>query len=145
MPAASDDKPTPEPTADAARATRTAPPVPLRVVVAVVVVQGLVMVGLAAAELASFNSARLEMGVTTTLFFAAAGVVLWGCAWALWHLRTWGRGPVLVAQLVQLGLAWNLRDGQFLWLAVLMALVAAVALVCLLHKQSIAALEGRAV
>jgi hypothetical protein len=139
MPAASDDSPasTPEAGAD-----RTVSPTSLKVVAGIAALQGLLMVGLAVAELASFNSARFEMGVTTALFFAAAGVALLVCARGLWQARPWGRGPVLFAQLVQLGLAWNLRDGQFLWLAVVMAVVALVAIGCLVQKQSIAALEA---
>lgn len=118
-------------------------PTPLKVAAGIVVLQALWMIGLTIAELASLNPARLEMGTTTSLFFGAAGIGLLMCAWALLKLRAWGRGPVLLAQLVQLGLAWNLRDGDFVWVAVLMAVVAAVALVCLVNKQSIAALEGR--
>ncbi|MGN0065191.1 MAG: hypothetical protein ACI379_13215 [Nocardioides sp.] len=118
-------------------------PTPLKVAAGIVVLQSLWMIGLTVAELVNLNSARLEMGTTTAFFFGAAGVGLLACAWGLLHLRTWGRGPVLLAQLVQLGLAWNLRDGDFVWVAVLMAVVALVALGCLVHKQSISALEGR--
>ncbi len=115
----------------------------LRIAATIAGVQGLVMVGLGVAELVSLDAARLEMGASTTFFFAAGGVGLLACAWALARLRTWGRGPVLLAQLVQLGLAWNLRSSQFGWLAVLMALVAVVGLVCLVQRQSIEALDSR--
>ena len=50
------------------------------------------------------------MGLTTSAFFLAAAAGLAWCAWSLWKVRRWARGPVVMAQLIQLGLAWNFRD-----------------------------------
>lgn len=119
-----------------------APPTPLRVAAAVAAVEGVALVALMVAELASLNSSRLEMGTSTAFFFGAYGAGLIACAWALVRMRSWGRGPVLFAQFVQLGLAWNFRDGMW-WLSAVLAVLAVVALVCLVQRASIEALEGR--
>ena len=75
-----------------------------------------------------------------SVFFLICGATLALCAWGLNAIRPWARGPVLLAQLVWLGLAWNFRD---LWLvAALLAVSAAVVLAGLLHPRSIDALES---
>jgi hypothetical protein len=130
----------PSPSDDSANGVSA--PLPLKVAAAIALVQGVVLVGLAVAETASLDVSRLEMGTTTAFFFAAYGLGLLACAWALVRRRTWGRGPVLLAQFVQLGLAWNFRDGM-LWLSAVLAVAALVALVCLVQRDSIAALEQR--
>ncbi len=105
-------------------------------------VEALVMVGLALLELASLNSARLTMGVTTAAFFLGAGLGLAWCAWSLWRVRRWARGPVVMAQLIVLGLAWNLWDGATRPLSVGLALVALVVIAGLVHPSSTEVLEG---
>lgn len=125
--------------------SRGAVPAALLVAAALAAMQGLALLGLAVAELASFNAERLEMGATTAIFFGVFGGVLMASAVGLVRLRSWGRGPVLFAQFVQLGLAWNLRDsdGWMVGLAVLMAVLAVVCLACMVQKSTIAALEDR--
>lgn len=116
-----------------------APP-PLTVAASLVAVQGLVLVVLAVAELVSLSPDRRAMGLSTAGFFAAYGVVLLAAGWALWRAVGWSRGPVLLTQLIWLGLAWNLRDNAVLAIAV--ALTALVVLAGLLHPASVAALDG---
>jgi hypothetical protein len=48
----------------------------------------------------------------------------------------------VLAQLIQLGLAWNFRAAPTTWLAVVLAVVALVVLVGIFHPASIRALEG---
>ena len=117
-------------------------PTALRVAAAVAAVEGLALVALMVAELAHLNSSRLEMGTTTAFFFGAYGIGLLACSYGLATMRTWGRGPVLFAQFIQLGLAWNFRDGM-LWLSAVLAVLAIVALVSLVQRDSIEALERR--
>jgi hypothetical protein len=107
----------------------------------VVGLESLVLLGLGVAELASLNSSRLAMGASTALFFVAAGVGLAACAWGLWRSRRFGRGPVLMAQLVALGLAWNMRVGETRIFAVALVVAAAVVIVGMLTPASMSALE----
>ncbi|GEP34538.1 hypothetical protein NSZ01_23060 [Nocardioides szechwanensis] len=97
-------------------------PPQLLVAASLVAVQGLLLLLFAVLEAASLSSERMSMGLTTSAFFFAYGAALLGCAWALTRQHAWARGPVLLTQLIQLGLAWNLRDR--LELSIPMALVA---------------------
>jgi hypothetical protein len=112
------------------------PPNPPQLVVAasLAAVQGVVLLLLAVLEGAHVSSERMSMGVTTSVFFAVYGVALVGCAWALTRQQSWARGPVLLTQLIQLGLAWNLRD--HVGVAVPMAVVAAVVIGGIVHPAT---------
>ena len=78
------------------------------------------------------------------MFFLAYGGVLLACARGLHTVRPWARGPVLLSQLILLGLAWNFKDGSTLPIAIGLALAAAIVLAGLLHPRSIDALERAA-
>lgn len=115
-------------------------PVPLKVAAVVVVVQGLFAVVFGAAEAFNFTSARAVMGATTALFFIAFGAGMLLCAWGLVRLHSWARGPVLLAQLMSLGLAWNFRGEETEWISVVLAVPAVIGLVGMLHPKTVAAL-----
>ncbi|MDP2775060.1 MAG: hypothetical protein Q8O61_16020 [Nocardioides sp.] len=115
-------------------------PPPLLVAASLVAVQGLLLVLFAVLEAASISSERLSMGVSTSVFFLAYGAALLGCAWALTRQHVWARGPVLLTQLIQLGLAWNLRDVPAA--SVPMAVVALIVVAGMLHPATQAVLEG---
>jgi peptidoglycan/LPS O-acetylase OafA/YrhL len=119
----------------------TTPP-PLVVAAGLTSVEALMMTGLGLLEIASLNSGRLTMGVTTASFFLGAGVALAWCAWSLWRTRRWARGPVVMAQLIVLGLAWNLWDGATKPLSAGLAVVALVVIAGLVHPASTQVLEG---
>jgi uncharacterized membrane protein (DUF2068 family) len=104
-------------------------------------VEGLLTAMYGVTEAVHVTSQRLVMGVTTATFFVAYGVAMMICAWGLTRLHTWARGPVLLAQLIWLGLAWNFRDGDTWPLAVGLAVPAVIVLVGMLVPSSIAALE----
>lgn len=118
-------------------------PAPLTTAASLAAVEGVVVVLLAVAELFSLTSGRMTMGLTTAVFFAAYGAGLVACAWAVTRRAEWARGPLVLAQLIQLGLAWNLRSAPTTVVAVAIALVAAVVLAGLLHPASTDALGGR--
>jgi len=122
--------------------TRPVAPPPLRVAAALSAVEGVLVVAYAVLEAASVHADRAAMGVTTALFFALLGAGLLACAWLLLHGRAWARSPVVVAQIMSLGLAWNFVGGATTWVAVVLALVAGVVLAGLLHPASVAALDG---
>jgi hypothetical protein len=121
--------------------TRFAAPVPLVVAAGLAALEGLVIAVLGILELVSLSSGRLTMGLTTAGFFAAYGALLVFCGWQLSRLAPWARAPVLLAQLIQLGLAWGFREGDTLPVAVVLALVAVATLAGLFHPASMAALD----
>ncbi len=116
-------------------------PAPLLLAAALTALEGLVIGGYAVLELVSLSSGRVTMGVTTAVFFAAYAAGLLGCAWQLTRCAAWARSPVLLAQLIQLGLAWNFREGDTLPVAVGLAVVSVAVLVGLFHPASMRALD----
>jgi hypothetical protein len=103
--------------------------------------EAFVLAALGLLELANLRSIRLTMGLTTSAFFLAAAAGLAWCAWSLWKVRRWARGPVVMAQLIQLGLAWNLWAGSTKPLSAGLAVVALVVILGLVHPASTAVLE----
>jgi hypothetical protein len=124
-------------------AQSTDTPAPLVVAASLVAVEGLLMLVLAVLELASMDSDRVALGLTTAGFFVVYGVGLMLCSWALGRRRSWARSPVVLAQLIWLGMAWSLRGGDSTWAAVGLAVVALVVLAGVLHPASIDALADR--
>ncbi len=118
-----------------------AAPPPLVVAASLVALEAFVLAALGVLELANVRSARLTMGLTTSAFFLVAAAALAWCAWALWRTRPWARAPVVMAQLIQLGLAWNLWAGSTKPVSAGLAVVALVVVVGLLHPTSTRALE----
>ncbi|GAA3666076.1 hypothetical protein GCM10022237_27690 [Nocardioides ginsengisoli] len=125
---------------DQPRQPPAANPPPLTVAASVSAVQGVVLLVLAVLEFASVTSGRMAFGLSTAGFFAAYGVVLVGAAVALWKRQTWSRGPVLITQLIFLGIAWSLREHVVV--AIALGLVGLIALAGMLHPDTIRALEG---
>jgi hypothetical protein len=119
---------------------RTPNPAPLVVAASLVAVEGILLLGYAVLELASISSNRAAVALTTALFFAGYGALLLAAAWAVTHGRSWARSPIVLAQLIQLGVAWSFRGGDTTVVAVAMAVVAVVVLVGVLLPSSIDAL-----
>jgi hypothetical protein len=91
-------------------------------------------------ELRSIETSRLAMGITTALFFLGYGVGLGVFAWLLHRLQSWARAPVVLAQLIQLGVAWSFRTGATQFVSVLLTIVAVVVLAGIFHPASLRAL-----
>jgi hypothetical protein len=117
------------------RPRRLENPPPLTVAASLVAIQGAVLIALSVLELANLSSERISMGLATSVFFVVYGAALVGCALALTQQQGWARGPVLLTQLIQLGLAWNLRDYSLV--AISLAVAAAVVLAGVLHPASL--------
>jgi hypothetical protein len=98
----------------------------------------LVLYGIA--ETAAVSGNRVAMGVTTAVFLVVYGVGLGFCAWTLVRLHSWARAPLVLAQLIQLGLAWSFRGGAGTGIALGLALVAVVVLAGIFHPASLDAL-----
>ena len=126
------------PESDAARAV----PPPLVVAASLAALEAFVLATLGVLELANLHSVRLTMGLTTAGFFLAAAAGLGWCAWSLWRVRRWARGPVVMAQLIQLGLAWNLWAGSTRPLSAGLAVVAIAVIAGLLHPTTTHVLEA---
>lgn len=115
-------------------------PPPLTVAASIVAVEGIVLVLLAILEFASVSSERVGLGVSTAGFLMAYGVVLLAAGWGLFRRSSWSRGPVLITQLIALGIAWNVREQ--LPVAIGLVLCAGIVLAGLLHPDTIEALES---
>lgn len=115
-------------------------PAPLLVAASLVAVEGLLLLGYAVLEVASTDSDRMAVGVTTSLFFLLYGAGLLLCAWGLTRRQSWARSPVVAAQLIQLAVAWSFWGGQTTGVAVAVAAAAVVVLVGVFHPASLAAL-----
>ena len=117
------------------------PPSPLVVAAGLAAVEGVLLLAYGVLEAANVHADRVAMGVTTALFFVALGAALTACAWLVVRGRAWARSPIVVAQVMFLGVAWSFLGGATTWVAVALALVAAIVLVGLLHPASIDALS----
>ena len=115
-------------------------PAPLVVAASLVAVEGLLLLGFAVLEVANLDSERVAMGATTSIFFLAYGAGLLLCSWSLVRVHPWARSPVVLTQLIGLGVAWSFRGGETTAVAVAIAVVAAVVLVGLFHPASLTAL-----
>jgi hypothetical protein len=118
-------------------------PTGLIVAASVSAAEGLLVLGYAVAEVAHLHANRAAVGVTTALCFALLGGALTTCAWFVARGRAWARSPILVSQLMCLGLAWSFLGGDTTWVSVALTVVAGTVLVGLLHPASMEALTGR--
>lgn len=115
-------------------------PAPLIVAASLVAIEGLLLLGYAVLEVANLNADRAEVAVTTAVFFLLYGGGLLGCAWALSRLSSWARSPAVLAQLIQLGVAWSFWGGDTTAVALAVAAVALIVLGGIFHPASVAAL-----
>lgn len=114
-------------------------PKPLLFAAAIGVLEAVVLVVLGVLELLNLSSERLAMGLTTAGFFFLVAAALVACAFGLAHLKSIARSPLVLAQLIALGVA-----SSFLGMPVVALTIAAFAVACLVgifHPASIEALE----
>lgn len=109
---------------------------------ALVVLEALALVGLAVAELFALDADRLGLGLTNLVFFLAYGVGLAVVGWGLSRVRRWSRAPAVLAQLIQLGVAYSFAGGSTTWVALVLAIVAIVVLVVVLSPSTTTAMYG---
>ena len=80
-------------------------PAPLVVAASLAGVEALLLVLFGIAELRSVSVNKATMGITTSMFFAVYGAGLGYCAYKLRKLESWPRAPIVLAQLIQLGIS----------------------------------------
>ena len=117
------------------------PPRPLLVACAAVGLEALALLVVGVVELGVLSGSRLEMGLTTALFFLAYGVGLAFCAVRLLRLHTWARAPVVLTQLIQVMVAWSFRGQSTTWVWLVLVVVAVAVLAGVLAPVSTRALD----
>jgi len=90
----------------------------------------------------SVHRNRVAVGAGTAVLMVGYGALLASAAWGLWRGRRWSRGPAIATQLIQLPVAWGFVGGQTTWLALLLATVSVLTLICLLVPSSTAVFAG---
>ena len=116
-------------------------PLPITLACALVSIQALVLLVCAVLVIANIGGGLATMGVTSAIFFLACAAGLGACAWGLWGLQSWARAPIVLAQAIALGLAWDSRHSSPV-LAIVLGVLAVVGLVSVFHPRSIEALSG---
>ena len=133
--------PVSEPASSSGASLPAGPPAPLVAAVALAAVEGGLLLVYGVAELVAVQAGRLTMGISTALFFLMYGGGLVFCAWSAYRLSSWARAPLVLAQLIQLGVAWSFRGGSSTPAAVVLALVAVIVLVGIFHRASVQAID----
>ena len=116
-------------------------PAPLVVAASLAGLESALLVLFGLADLVAISGARLAMGLTTVVFFLIYGAGLAWCAWRLTRLDSWARAPLVLAQLIQLGVAWSFRGGDSTPVAVALALLALLVMAGVFHPASLDALR----
>ena len=104
--------------------------------------EGLFLLLLAILELLDLHSGRVTLGLTSAAFFLILAAGLGFCAWGLYRVRSWARGPVVAVQLIGILLAFSFWGGETTPAAVVMLVVSLAAVVGVLHPVSTRALAA---
>jgi len=118
------------------------PPPTLLGAAVLVGLQGSFLGVLGVLELFALHAGRATLAITTGLFFLGLGAALLGCAWGLFRVRSWARGPVVAAELIGVLLSFSFWGGETTPGAVVILLVSLAALVGVLHPASTRALAA---
>jgi peptidoglycan/LPS O-acetylase OafA/YrhL len=122
--------------------TQDRPPPTLMGAAVLVGLEGLLMCVLAVLEVVALDSGRVTLGITTALFFLVLGAGLAFCAWGLFRVRSWARGPVVAVELIGVLLSFSFWGGETTLVAVVILLVSLAVLIGVLHPASTRALAA---
>lgn len=120
------------------------PDAPLQIRLASIVVwlEALGLLGLGIGVLVSVGGDRLVSGLTSAFFFALSAAGLGFCAWGLGRLHRWSRSPIVLAQLIQLGVSWSFYGDDTVWVAIVLAPIAVAVLAVMLSSTTTELLYG---
>lgn len=103
--------------------------------------ESVAFIGLTIVQIVSFSGERSAMNWTTVAGFALWALMLGACGAQLLRASSWARSPIVMAQLIHLGVAWSFVQGSpTAWQSAVAWCVAAtsvVVLVGLFHPKSI--------
>jgi hypothetical protein len=119
------------------RTPAEAPPAPLKVAAGVAFVEAIVLLGYALSLLGKIDSRHPQVAITTSIAFAIFATGLTWCAWSVTHRNSWARSPIVLAQLIQLMVAWSFHGSPTTPIAIALATAALIALAGLLHPASV--------
>jgi hypothetical protein len=114
----------------------------MRVGAALVGAEAVALLAFAVVDLLNINSDRLTLGITNAVFFALYAAGLAFCAVGFARLSSWSRSPIVLAQVIQLGVAWSFFSRATAWLSAALAIPAAVVLVAALAPSTTQSLYG---
>jgi hypothetical protein len=114
----------------------------LGVAAAVVALEAVTLLAVGGSVVLGSERGRLVLDVTTTAFFLLYGCGLLVCARGLVLARRWARAPVVLAQLIQVLVAWSFLPGETRWVAILLAVSAVAVLAAVLSPAATRALVG---
>lgn len=87
-------------------------PRPLLVAAGVTLLQAVIFLALMVAQLATFSSERAAMNWTTVLGFGLWALMLGACGWQVARGNSWARSPIVMAQIIHVGVAWSFVQGD---------------------------------
>ena len=114
----------------------------LRLAALVCLAEGAALVVLAVIEVVNLDSGRLVVGITTTIFFVLYAAGLVAAAIGLARARSWARAPLMLSELIQVGLAWSFHGPGTDPVAPLLAVSALFVIVVLVLPSTTTALYG---
>jgi hypothetical protein len=121
--------------------TTRIPPV-LAVAAGLVLVEAAAIAVFGMVELVSLDTDRPTVALTSGGFFLLYAAMLAFAAIGLTRLRTWSRSMIVMAQVIQLALAWSFRGGDTGWVAWVLAVPALAALALVFSPPATEALFG---
>lgn len=106
--------------------------------------QGLVMLGLTVQQVFAYSSDRAGLAFSNIAFFLIWAIFLVVCAYGLLCRNSMARAPLMAAQLLHLGVAFDFAKGSdTVWIAALILASVVVVVVGVLNPASNAALSDQ--
>jgi peptidoglycan/LPS O-acetylase OafA/YrhL len=115
----------------------------MRAAAVVVGLEALALIAIGVSEAFHIDADRVGLGITNVVFFLLYGGLLLLCARGLLGARSWSRSPIVLTQLIQLGVAWSFVGGETTWVAILLAVPALGVLGVMLAPSTTDVLYGR--
>jgi hypothetical protein len=100
--------------------------------------EAVIALGYAALELGQIRMTRASVGVGVAILMASFGLLLLLVARGVFRGKRWSRGPAVATQLILLPIAWSFKGGSTTWVSAVLAALAIVVLVGVLHPRSTA-------